>query len=167
VRKASGFVQKLGIRPKGDGDNEISLAFPNGSRIVGLPGTEGTIRGFSAVSLLVVDEASRVNDDLYLATRPMLAVSAGRLWLMSTPHGKRGFFYEAWENGGEEWERIRVRADQCPRISPKFLEEERATMGDRWFRQEYECQFEDEVSGVFARDLVVQAITDEVEPLWL
>src|ERR1019366_9123222 len=42
LRKAEGFVKKLGIRVKGDGDNEISLELPNGSRIVGLPGTEAT-----------------------------------------------------------------------------------------------------------------------------
>jgi hypothetical protein len=35
---------------RGDGDNGISLLLPNGSRIVGLPGTEATVRGFSAVS---------------------------------------------------------------------------------------------------------------------
>ena len=99
VRKAAGFARRLGIRPKGDGDNEISLALPNGSRIVGLPGTEATVRGFSAVSLLLVDEAARVSDDLYMAMRPMLAVSGGELWLMSTPFGKRGFFYDAWERG--------------------------------------------------------------------
>ena len=109
VRKAAEFARRLGIRPKGDGDNEMSLAFPNGSRIVGLPGNEATVRGFSAVSLLLVDEAARVSDELYLAVRPMLAVSGGTLWLMSTPYGKRGFFYEAWEQGGEEWERVRCR----------------------------------------------------------
>ena len=38
---------------------------PNGSRIVGLPGTEATVRGFSAVSLLLIDEASRVVDEMY------------------------------------------------------------------------------------------------------
>ena len=67
------------IGAKGDGDNEISIAFPNGSRIVGLPGNEATARGFSAVSLLVVDEAARVDDDLYRAIRPMVAVSSGDL----------------------------------------------------------------------------------------
>ena len=117
LRKAAGFARKLGIRPKGDGDNEISLALPNGSRIVGLPGSEATVRGFSAVSLLLVDEAARVSDELYLAVRPMLAVSDGALWLMSTPFGKRGFFYEAWEHGGPEWERVRAAATECPRIS--------------------------------------------------
>ncbi len=100
MRKAAEMVRKLGIRPRGDGDNEISLLFPNGSRIVGLPGTEATVRGFSAVSLLLIDEAARVEDAMYKALRPMLAVGDGDLWLMSTPCGKRGFFYEAWEHGG-------------------------------------------------------------------
>jgi hypothetical protein len=70
VRKAAGFARRLGMRAKGDGDNTISLEFPNQSRIVGLPGNETTTRGFSAVSLLLVDEASRVSDDLYKAIRP-------------------------------------------------------------------------------------------------
>jgi hypothetical protein len=61
------------------------LALPNGSRIVGLPGVEGTVRGFSAVSLLLIDEASRVSGATYKSLRPMLAVGNGDLWLMSTP----------------------------------------------------------------------------------
>ena len=165
VRKAAGFARRLGIRPKGDGDNEMSLEFPGGGRIVGLPGSEATVRGFSAVSLLLVDEAARVSDELYLAIRPMLAVSGGRLWLMSTPFGKRGFFYEAWEHGREEWERVRVPATECPRIPTAFLEEERETMGERWFRQEYGCEFVDGVSAVFDRDLVEKAIREDVRPL--
>ena len=140
---------------------------PNQSRIVGLPGNEATVRGFSAVSLLLVDEASRVSDELYLAIRPMLAVSGGALWLMSTPFGKKGFFYEVWTRGGPAWERVRAPATECPRISREFLEEERATMGERWFRQEYLCEFEDTVSGVFDRDLMERAVREYVTPLEL
>ena len=167
VRKASGFAARLNIQPKGDGDNEISLVFPNGSRIIGLPGSEATVRGFSAVSLLMVDEASRVSDELYLAVRPMLAVSDGTMWLMSTPYGKRGFFYETWEHGGPEWERVRVTAAECPRIKPAFLAEERAAMGERWFRQEYKCEFSETVGGVFDRDVLEGAFSDEFGPLKL
>jgi hypothetical protein len=170
VRKAAGFAGRLGIKTKGDGDNEISIAFPGGSRIVGLPGTEATIRGFSAVSLLLVDEASRVNDDLYLAIRPVLAVSRGGLWLMSTPFGKRGFFYDAWvgakeSRGGQRWERICVPATECPRIPREVLEDERATMGERWFRQEYLCEFTETASGVFDPDVVDRAIRWDIKPL--
>ncbi len=165
LRKAARFVRKLGAKAKGDGDNEMSLQFPNGSRIVGLPGNEETIRGFSAVSLLLVDEASRVPDELYLAVRPMLAVSGGALWLMSTPHGKRGFFWETWERGGPEWEKVRVTAYDCPRIPREFVEEERRAMGDRWFRQEYLCEFTESEDGVFGRDLARGALTGKFRPL--
>ncbi len=108
-----------------------------------------------------------MEDELYLAIRPMLAVSGGALWLMSTPFGKRGFFWETWERGGPEWERIRVPATECPRISGAFLEEERAAMGERWFRQEYLCEFLDTSSTIFGRDLVEAAMTREVEALRL
>jgi hypothetical protein len=165
VRKAEGFARRLGVKPKGDGTNEISIALPNGSRIVGLPGTEATIRGFSSVSLLLVDEAARVSDDLYIAIRPMLAVSEGALWLMSTPFGQRGFFHDAWTRGVAKWERVRVPATECGRISPRFLEEERATMGERWFRQEYLCEFVQTEDGVFDRELVETAVSFDFAPL--
>ena len=164
LRKAAGFVRRLGLRVKGDGDNDLSLIFPNQSRIVGLPGSEATIRGFSAVSLLLVDEAARVSDDLYFSVRPMLAVSNGALWLMSTPFGKRGFFHREWERGSG-WLRLQVNAYECARIGQSFLEEERATMGERWFRQEYLCEFTDVSSGVFDPELVERAVSDEVEAL--
>jgi len=165
VRKAEGFVRKLGIKVKGDGTNEISIELPNGSRIIGLPGNEATNRGYSAVSLLLVDEAARVSDDLYKSIRPMLAVTDGALWLMSTPCGKRGFFYDEWSNGGPEWRRFRIPAPECSRISPRFLEQERVAMGDRHFRQEYLCEFVETNSGVFDRDLVELAMSSEFEPL--
>jgi hypothetical protein len=165
LRKAGGFARRLGIRPRGDGDNEISLLFPNGSRIVGLPGMEDTVRGFSAVSLMLIDEASRVSDDLYKAVRPMLAVGDGDLWLMSTPNGKRGFFYEEWANGGERWTRVEARGEECARIPAAFLAEERETMGDRWFRQEYCCEFVEAEGSLFDEELIRKAIRDDLKPL--
>jgi hypothetical protein len=166
LRKAAAFVRRMGIPPRGDGDNEISLLFPNGSRLVGLPGTEATVRGFSAVSLMLIDEAARVSDEMYKAVRPMLAVGDGDLWLMSTPFGKRGFFWEEWTKGGALWERVTVPATECPRILASFLEEEKASLGDRWFRQEYLCEFLEAEDVLFRREVIERAITDEVKPLF-
>ncbi len=106
---------------------KLGMELTNGSRIEALPGTEKTVRGFSGVDLLIVDEASRVADELYYAVRPMLAISGGRLMLLSTPYGKRGVFFEEWA-GGEAWERYEVPASQCPRIPASFLEEERRAL---------------------------------------
>jgi hypothetical protein len=160
LRKASAFVMKLGIRPRGDGDQDLSLLFPNGSRIVGLPATEATVRGFSAVSLMLIDEAARVPDAMYKALRPMLAVRNGDLWLMSTPYGQRGFFYEAWAHGGEQWKRISVSAMECSRIPSEFLEEEQMVLGSKWFAQEYMCTFVDNGTNWFGRELVDGSMVD-------
>lgn len=78
-------------------DTETGLEIPNGSRILSLPASEETIVGFSAVTTLVLDEAARIPDGTFYATRPMLAMSQGRIIALSSPFGKRGFFYEAWE----------------------------------------------------------------------
>ncbi len=164
LRKARGFAVRMGIKPKRDGDNEISLALPGESRIVGIPGKEATVRGFSAVSLMLIDEAARVNDDLYRAVRPMLAVGDGDLWLISTPFGKRGFFWKAWELEGERWTRFQVRASECPRISKEFLAEEREVLGEQYFQQEYECEFQETAFGAFDVSLLLKAVDLELKP---
>jgi len=163
LRKVSGMLPGFRIAARGDGIHEASLLLPNGSRIVGLPQNEEGVRGLSGVTLLVIDEASRVGDGFYKALRPMLSTTNGALWLLSTPCEKRGFFYEAWEHGGDLWERIRVTAPECGRIPSEFLEEERRSLGQAWFRQEYMAEFMDIGGGFFGRDVVEAALTDDLE----
>lgn len=165
-RKVSDMINLLQERPERTEDNRLSCTFKNNSRIVSLPSKEETIRGFSGASLIIEDEAARVPDDLYRAVRPMLAVSQGRIILMSTPFGKRGHFFEEWTHGGESWERIMIPATECPRISPEFLEEERRALGDWWFKQEYLCVFTETIDQVFPYDLVSAAISCDVKPLF-
>lgn len=121
-------------------DSALTMELANGSRIISLPGTEETIVGYSGVKLLAIDEASLVEDSLYRSVRPMLAVSGGRLVALSTPRGKRGWFYNEWHGSGN-WQRVRITAEECPRISVEFLAEERRSMGEDWYNQEYGCQF--------------------------
>ncbi len=146
-------------------ESALEIEFNNGSRIVALPGKEETIRGFSGVSLLIVDEASRVPDALYQAVRPMLAVSGGDIILLSTPFGKRGFFHHEW-NEGAGWHRVKVTADDCPRISPEWLEQERKSIGEWWFRQEYMCDFVETDDQVFAYEDIQLALDTSVKPLF-
>ena len=146
-------------------ESALRLELENGSRIISLPGQEQNVRGYAGVSLLVVDEAARVVDDLYYSVRPMLAVSGGRLIALSTPFGKRGWFYREWMDG-IGWERHKITATDCPRISPEFLEEERRSMPAAWFAAEYMCEFTEAVDNVFSFDQIAAAVTDEVEPLF-
>jgi hypothetical protein len=147
-------------------ESSLRMEFSNGARIVALPGKEETIRGFSGVSLLIVDEASRVSDALYQAVRPMLAVSGGRIVLLSTPFGKRGFFFEEWEQGGAAWQRVKITAHDCPRIPPDWLEQERKQIGEWWYRQEYLCEFVETENSVFLYDDIMRALDDDIKPLF-
>jgi hypothetical protein len=146
------------------GLSALRLTLANGSRVVALPGEEGAIRGYSSVALLVIDEAARVDDPLYSSVRPMLAVSGGQLVALSTPFGRRGWFWEAW-SGAEDWRRVQVGARDCPRITPEFLHEERRAIGERWFRQEYGCEFLTAIGAVFSGDDIDAAIVPSVRPL--
>jgi hypothetical protein len=166
LRKMESVLSAAGEKTTGDGDNALSLALRNGSRIVGLPGRESTIRGFSGPGLVIVDEASKVQDEVYYAVRPMLATrSDGALWLLSTPFGRRGFFWKEWEKGGKAWERIRVSGPECPRISREFLAEEKRTQPEWWYRQEYLCEFVDVTDSAFNHQAVLAAVRPEVEAL--
>ena len=162
--KVATAYQALGHIIPADSYRKMGMELANGSRIEALPGTEKTIRGFSGVDLLLVDEASRVADELYYAVRPMLAVSGGRLMMLSTPYGRRGVFFEEWTGDGA-WERYEVPASQCPRISGEFLEEERHALPRRVFRQEYECSFEETDDQVFTTEMIDAAVSEEVKPL--
>ena len=164
-RKVSDHMKKIKTRPSLDEDNKLSCTFTNGSRIVSLPGSEETIRGYSGVSLVIEDESSRVSDSLYFAIRPMLAVSGGRIMLMSTPYGKRGHFFEEWIGSGT-WDRIEITADMVPRISPDFLEEEKRSLGDWWYQQEYLCSFSDTTDSLFRYDDIQACLSDDIEPLF-
>jgi hypothetical protein len=145
-------------------DTKLAVRFANGNRFIARPGSEKSARSFSAVTLLLEDEASRVLDVLYNTVRPMLAVSNGRHILMSTPFGKRGHFWNIWSEQRDLWESHEIPAEKCPRITPEFLAEEKRT--NPWFEQEYHCAFTENVDSVFSYDQIAEAISDEVEPLF-
>ena len=134
-------------------DAKLSIQLNNGSRIIALPGQEDNLRGYSAPALIIEDEASRVSDDLYTAIRPMLATNRGRLILLSTPNGKTGHFHKIWFEGGPEWLKIKVNANEISRISNEFLDNERLNMAESQYLQEYFNEFMEAEGAIFSSDL--------------
>ena len=158
-QKVVTVLRALGVKLKLD--NQTSSELLNGSRILSLPGDAASIRGFSP-NLVIFDEASFVSDDVYNAVRPMLSVSRGRLFLISTPNGERGFFFQEWASGGPGWNRELVTAHECPRISSEFLQAEQRRRG-LWFAQEYMCRFEDGTAQLFSHDLIHSLFSENFE----
>lgn len=165
LQKCLAVYRDLGRPVLAEAENQYSLLLENGSRIISLPGSAATVRGYSNVDLIIVDEASLVKDELPIAVSPMLAISGGIFMALSTPHGKRGWWWDAWENGGENWLRFRATADKCKRISKEFLAEEKKTLGPRAYAQEYMCEFVEVVDQAFSAENVKGAFSRELEPL--
>jgi hypothetical protein len=164
-RKVMDLYRRFHAPVPTDQESALRLELSNGSRVISLPGSESRVRGFSGVGLLIIDEAARVPDELYYSVRPMLAVSGGRLVALSTPFGQRGFFHQEWTDG-DGWYKVKVTAEQCPRISPAFLAEERKALGPWWYRQEYACEFVDTINQLFSFETVMGALSAEVQPLF-
>jgi hypothetical protein len=92
-------------------------------------------------------------------------VVRGRLLALSTPAGKRGWFWEEWVSS-RPWRRVRATAGECSRISPEFLREEREALGDRWYNQEYFCSFEELIGSLFRQEDIDRALAGDVAPLF-
>jgi len=162
--KARTMYKRIG-QPLGDyGDSAVALQFGNGARILALSGNPDTIRGYSQPRLVVIDEAARVEEELVVALRPMLAASppGSQLLVLSSPAGKRGwFFHDVFADETEpSWERYKVSATQLHWISPEYLEREKWALGDAAFREEFLAEFHAGTAGVFDPDVIARARDD-------
>jgi hypothetical protein len=164
-RKVLSHHRVLDEAPEIAAESAMRVEFRNRSRIVALPGSDDTIRGYSAAAAVIVDEAARVPESLLSAVRPILATSNGRLIALTSPAGQRGWFHSEWITG-DGWHKLRVTSDMVPRISQEFLDDERKALGPLLFSQEYECAFVDAEEQLFATDLIDNLFTTDLKPLW-
>jgi hypothetical protein len=166
-RKVSTQYRALGRPVAAVAETTTHLEIANGSRIISLPENEATLRGYSGVTLLVIDEAARVDDPTYDAVTPMLGTSHGRLLALSTPWGKMGWWYDRWVNGGTRWQRYEVpitTPEIAARTDVETLEEAQSR-GDWFYQQEYMCLFGEREDSVFQFAHIQRAIRSDVLPL--
>ncbi len=137
---------------KGQPGKRLARRFPNGSRIVGVT-TNRAVRGHSA-SLLILDEAGYIENAVWDGVLPTLAATSGAIWVVGTPNGSRGWYYDLWSkhaNNGR-WFKSLYKASDNPRIEAGFLEEMRTTRGSAFMKQEFEGEFLDNGRALLRRE---------------
>jgi hypothetical protein len=144
---------------------EVELV--SGGLAVSLPGDRpAMLRGLSlrhdGPAVLIVDEASRVRDELWATISPMLAAApAAQQILLSTPAGASG---QSTAPGPRvRTQRVQITADQCPRISAAHLAAERIRLGDALYRQEYFGAFVSAPGSVFDAEVLAHMFGDHTE----
>lgn len=151
-------------RAKASKDSGSELLLENGSRILSLPGTEGTSRGFAAARLVILDEAARVDDEIFASVLPMVA-SDGALMALSTPWGRRGWFFELHQDVQNGWEKHKVTCYESGQYTPERIAEMKSTVGSFMFASDYECVFGDTDSQMFGTEIVRACMSDLIVPM--
>jgi hypothetical protein len=110
MEKVKDFIAHDPDYPKVERDSDRLVTLANGSWIMVVPATEKAARGPSAPRLILLDEASRIEDIVYRSgIIPMLTDNPDcEMISISTPNGKDGFFFESFNN--PKWERYEVRS---------------------------------------------------------
>ncbi|HRY53008.1 MAG TPA: hypothetical protein P5142_00190 [Spirochaetia bacterium] len=93
------------------------ILLSNDSRIIVVAATEKSARGFSQYDqgprLIIIDEASRIEEIVYTsAVLPMLTDNPeATLYVISTPHGRKGFFFDSMQDPSASRYHIRAPWD--------------------------------------------------------
>lgn len=140
------------------------LELKNGSKIYCRPigDTGAGMRGFTA-TMLIIDEAAFIPDRAWEAIEPVISVSKGRTILLSTPQGKRGFFYKASVN--KNYFHIKVSARECPRHEKSFLDQKQAELSPVAFATEYLGEFIDDYNRKFTEEWITKVCCIEKSTL--
>ena len=164
LQKARQMARQMGLDLAGPPPKCEGFTLANGSTVVALPDCEATIRGFSAPSLIVIDEAAFASDALFKALEPMLTVSNGTFMLLSTPNGQTGYFYEQWHLPESPWSKIFGTLDDCPRVNQDAIEGMRKSMPKADFEQEFECKFVASSGQFISVETFRKCLRDDFEP---
>ena len=133
----------------------------NGSIIYCLPtGLTGYgIRGYT-IDVLIADEAAFIPEEVWTAVTPMLAITKGKIILLSTPHGKEGYYYRCFQD--TNFRSFHVSAEDCPRKNQDFLNREKSRMSEVQYAQEYLGEFIDELRQFFSTALIQKVMSDNL-----
>ncbi len=146
------------IKREKNNPTKKKLKLTNGSEILSLPtGETGYgIRGHT-INLLIADEAAYIPEEVWLAVTPMLAVTKGKIWLLSTPRGREGYFYRSFSD--ERFTQFHISSEDCPRKDIEFLKSERERLTKAQYSQEYLGEFVDELHRFFPDSLINSTCT--------
>ncbi len=129
------------------------INFTNGTSILSFASGETGegLRGFT-IKKLLIDEGSRMSEEFFIAVNPMLSVIKGSMDIASTPCGKQGYFYECSKD--DNFTKFYVSAEDCPRHSQNFLEQQKKRLSKLAYAQEYLAIFTDELKRIFPEELL-------------
>jgi hypothetical protein len=145
------------------------IVLKNGSQVLSRPvgQTGDAVRGFTG-DILIIDEASRMPESVFTASKPTLLTTGGKIWMCSTPFGRTGYFYESWLNKHDRFKVFHISSEEVIKNRPisaswtikqheegiRMLDEEKLDMGELAYSQEYLGLFVDDLRRFFPDKII-------------
>lgn len=171
-REASFLFEKVRVELEqiefnvfGEKPTQTKILLKNGSEIHALPtGRTGFLIRGQTIDLLIADEAAYIPELVWLSVIPMIVVSRttrnfGWIWLLSTPFGNTGYFYESFRD--PNFKNFHISSEDCPRIDKSFLEKEKRRLTSNQYRQEWGGEFIDSIDKFFPTELIKNCVVEE------
>lgn len=141
----------------------LSIRFRSGSKIAALSGSPTGIRGKTADEVIIT-EAALASDKYIAAFSPSRGVTGGALVLESTPFGKQGTFWRAFNGDAGAWTTFRRPWQDCPRLTAQFIKEERER-NPLLFKQELALEFLEDLGALFSTADIEAAFETGIRPM--
>ena len=117
------------------------VRFKNGSEIFLIPQNEDSVRGYTG-DMVIIDEAQDIDDKVFMAVAPALAVKSGQMIAIGTPKSCNGMFYQLWKNPNIS--KYHATSYSNPNADTEQIEEFKATHSDIDVKREIYAEFTDD-----------------------
>lgn len=150
-----------------------SLMINKGKMIIRPVSNGDGVRGFEG-GVLIIDEASRMPKNFWIGAKPILLTCNGKIWLGSTPFGKKGYFWERYKDAvikknkdarfkvfsistEEAMEKRKISSswsEEQREGAFRILAEEKKEMSEKEFQQEFGGKFVDDLNSYFSEEII-------------
>lgn len=134
---------------------KLAITLINGSVILfkSAESDIASLQGYTCTGCLVIDEASFIRNDVFYAIQPWCRVHKAPIIMCSTPRFKSGFFYDFYQLGLEDGNRVFSYNWADYDLSALLTEEDKEGLRKQLPKQTYLCQvlglFLDQEGSVF------------------
>lgn len=124
------------------------VIFTNGSKILFRSALqENSLRGYSN-DYLIIDEAAFIDENIInMILIPTLTVKGKKILILSTPKGKNWLFkfYNKFISDNS-WSSFKFTSYDSPYVNKKFLDDQKVSLPEEIFAQEYLAEFVDKAN---------------------
>lgn len=156
VQKLIANASMLGIHGRRAHGKQYSIELPNGAKVFAVAHNLSAPVGYTA-HIVIVDEAAMVDDTVFAYVSRTLARTDGAMWLLSTPRGQTGLFYNIWHDKDTRYHKVKATLEDASYLSPAFVQEQKRLF-PATYKQDFLCEFQQAPGRLLSRERIAKNV---------